>query len=73
MQHKGVLNTAIPAHVESLRVCFGPLMKYDFKVVRKLWNEHRIYKQSKKNLSGGITNMIYKLPEKFGGTEKTCV
>ena len=34
MQHKGVLNTTISAHLECLRVCLGPLIKYDLKFVR---------------------------------------
>ena len=69
MQQKGVLNTAIPAHKECLRVCFGPLIKHDLMVVRKLWNEHKIYKQPKKCLPGGVPNILYKLPEKYNATE----
>ena len=38
-------------------------------VVRKLWNEHKIYKQPIKSIPGGVPNLFYKLPEKYNATE----
>lgn len=69
MQHKGVLNSAIPGHIECLRICFGPLIQHDLNMVRKLWNDHKIYKQPKKNIPGGIPNLLFKLPEKYNATD----
>lgn len=49
-----------------LQYCFGPLIQKDLFMTRKLWNEHRIRKQTAQNNIAGIPYILYNLPEKYG-------
>ena len=56
-------------YIKCLQYCFGPLLKYDVKCVKQLWNEHYIRKQSANNNLCGKPFVMYNLPEKYGAKD----
>lgn len=68
MEKEKILNVSDPLQIDCLRYCFGDIIKEDILVTRKEWNEHHVRKQKNRNVEGGIPNVLYKCPEKFGAT-----
>lgn len=69
MEAENLFNASDPVQVDCLRYCFGDLLKEDILLTKKEWNEHRVRKQRNKNVMGGIPNVLYKCPEKFGAVD----
>lgn len=69
MEQAGVLNTNNPIHIETLRFCFGPLMKNELNMVEEQWNLHRVRKQYWRGICGGKPNILYYLPEMFNAVD----
>lgn len=66
MEEKNILNVGCPIQVDCLRYCFERVIKEDTKSTREELNEHRVRKQNSRNVCGGIPNVLYNCPEKFG-------
>ncbi|KAJ8668913.1 hypothetical protein QAD02_000172 [Eretmocerus hayati] len=69
MEREGILNLGNPLHIEGLRYCFGHLLKEEIESTIQEWNEHRIRKQSNRNVLSGIPNELYDCPEMVGATD----
>lgn len=67
MEYENFIKINNPLHIDCLRYCFGHLIEEDINITKKEWNEHRMRKQSSRNVLGGIPNELYYLPENFGG------
>lgn len=69
MENENLIDLNNSLHIDCLRYCFGQLIEENIKITMKEWNEHRMRKQSGKNVLGGIPNELYYLPENFGGKD----
>lgn len=69
MEHENVLNASNPIHIDCLRYCFGDLIKQNIILVTQEWNKHSVRKQNTRNVPGGIPNLMFDYPEKFGTTD----
>ncbi|KAJ8675870.1 hypothetical protein QAD02_011656 [Eretmocerus hayati] len=59
MEEAQILDVNDPLHIETLRFCFGNLIKADIENTRKEWNEHRIRKQNNHDVVSGRPNKIF--------------
>lgn len=69
MQQKNQLDTSNVFEIELLRFCCGPLLVKDLERSTAEWNNHRIRKQPKADISCGIPNIIYNWPERYKATD----
>lgn len=67
MEAENLLDVSNNFQKECLKFCFARLIKEDIDRTRKEWNEHRIRKQI--NFCGGIPNVLYHWPERYGGVD----
>ena len=53
-------------HMEALWYCFNQLLQEDLTMVKEHWNSHYIRKSQHETVSG-IPDILYFLPEYYGG------
>lgn len=69
MRDNNLFNDSNQIHVQCLRYCFGPLIKYDLEMIRKQWNQHRIRKLKSRESLPGKPNCLFYCPEKYGARD----
>lgn len=66
MEAEGHLNVKNCYHIETLRLCFGPIIQLYIEEIKHEWNEHRIRPQKFRQVDGGTPNSRYDCPEMYG-------
>ncbi|OXU22079.1 hypothetical protein TSAR_002367 [Trichomalopsis sarcophagae] len=69
MEAENLIEINNPVRIDCLRYCFGNLIEQEIELTKKEWNEHRTRMQAGRNVTGGIPNELYNLPEKFGARD----
>ena len=64
---KSMLND--PLQIECLRFCFGKLIQRDIELTKREWNEHKVRKQSNRDILGDIPNQLFHCPERYNGVD----
>jgi len=72
MVETGILNTANELHTECLWFCFSTLLQKDVDRVKESWNTHYI-RRSRHDTIAGRPDILYNLPERFGGEDGLIV
>lgn len=67
LQH-GILEIGNTLHMEALWFCFNQILQDDLCKVKDHWNSHYIRKSHNETMSG-IPDILYFLPEYYGGVE----
>lgn len=65
----GIIDISNELHVECCRFCYMPLLSVELQDIVKLWNTHYIRKSRNENVPHGKPDIIYYLPEVFGGRD----
>ena len=63
-----ILDLTCEIHTEALWFCFADILQDDLDKVKDYWNSHRI-RESKHATVSGVPDMMYFLPEEFGGSD----
>ena len=66
MSNHGLLEVGNMYHMEALWYCFNKLLQEDLTMVKEHWNSHYIRKSQHETVSG-IPDILYFLPEYYGG------
>ena len=69
MQDLNVLDTTNALHVECLRYCFMHVLQAELDRIVEHWNLHEIRSQKNSNTPSGKPEMLYFVPEVFGGQD----
>lgn len=69
----GLLNTADPLHIESVRFFFGRILKSALYKIASEWNSHRIRTVSESESPGGRPDILYFTPEMTGANDLKIV
>ena len=60
----GLLNTADPLHIESVRYFFGRILKTALHQAASEWNSHRIRTVRESECPGGVPDILYFVSER---------
>lgn len=72
MVASGLLEIGNIVHMECLWFCFQPVISSELNAVKMQWNTHRIRQTRNQRTVLGVPNVLYYLPERFGGIECKC-
>ena len=68
LEHRNIYDRSIELHREAVWFTFSPIIQSDLDSIKSLWNSHYIRK-SRNETVAGRPNLLYSLPERYGGTE----
>jgi hypothetical protein len=71
MCESGIVDLGNILHRECLWFCFHTIIQDHLDKVKHRWNTHRI-RQSKYGTVAGIPNLLYHLPDLYGGIDCKC-
>lgn len=69
LENRNVYNRTSELHREALWFTFSPLIQSDLDSIKTLWNSHYIRRSNYETIAGR-PDLLYDLPERYGGTEK---
>ena len=69
LRDSGVYDDSDLIHVEALRFCFYASLQEDLDDMKEYWNNHKIRKSHAAESPDGQPELMYCLPEDYGGNE----
>ena len=69
LRESGVYDDSDLIHVEALRFCFYASLQEDLGDMKEYWNKHKIRKSHAAESPDGRPELMYCLPEDYGGNE----
>ena len=69
LRESGVYDDSDIIHVEALRFCFYASLQEDLDDMKEYWNNHKIRKSHAAESPDGRPELMYCLPEDYGGNE----
>ena len=72
LENAGIIDTSNELHIQCVRFCYINLLRCELHMIRQLWNAHPIRKSRNAHVPHGKPDIIYYIPEIFGGRDLLC-
>jgi hypothetical protein len=69
MSEIGIIDLSDELHIECCRFCYMPLFSAELQDIMMMWNTHYIRKSRNEHVPHGRPDVIYYMPEQFGGID----